>query len=412
MVVVKAWGATVAKINEKNGIKYFSLSPENKLNFSPIKLLEKGKTYDFSALSYQRGLPGLISDSLPGVYGKEYLDEFFMKHFKTVPTDLETLQFLGKNTMGALTYEPELEKIKNNRKELVLDAVELYDETKKALQGDADFAINEIIAMSNSAASGARPKAVVGFNPETKKMHVGLKYEEMPEGYIHSMVKFDNLIYKNSLKGISDKELASQSKAEYVYSLAAKKLGITMAKTHLVEAEGFYHFVTERFDIKKAKSSIQRMHMHSLSGLMHHNPAETTFDYENLFRVGEKLNIPYNDKVQLFKVMLFNLIYANKDDHSRNFSYLMDSDGNWRASPAYDLTYSNNSKHQMLFGLSSSHSVTLEHLVKLGDKYEIADTKETIAEMTELKHSYLKELSIEYDLKDWYKDVIKYSKNL
>jgi serine/threonine-protein kinase HipA len=276
MVTVKAWGRVVAKLKEEDGIYYFSLSPDNPLNFSPMKLKERGKTYEFSSLSFQNGLPGLINDSLPGVYGKEYLDEFFLKHFKTTPNVLETLQFLGENTMGALTYEPALEQMQSFRKNLILEASELYNETKKALLGEADFSINEIIAISNSAAAGARPKAIVGFNEETKKMHVGLKYSELPEGYKHSIVKFDNL-----LNGVSDFEKSSQTIGEYLYYLAATKAGIKMSPSYLVESKG-YHFVTERFDIIQSDSGLQRFHMHSLSGMMHHNPSETTFGYENI----------------------------------------------------------------------------------------------------------------------------------
>ena len=127
-IIVKAWGDVVAKIKHQDGLNHFSLSPDNKLNFSPIKLKEKGTDYEFSHLQYQKGLPGMISDSLPGVYGKEYLDEFFMKHFKFKPTHLETLQFLGENTMGALTYSPELKglnKVKLNRTNAIFPSMKL-----------------------------------------------------------------------------------------------------------------------------------------------------------------------------------------------------------------------------------------------------------------------------------------------
>lgn len=411
MVEVWAWDQLIGKIKESGGINYFSLSPQVTLNFSPIKLKEKGISYDFSSLAFQNGLPGLINDSLPGLYGKQYLDEFFMKHFKTTLSYLETLQFLGQNTMGALIYKPEKELGKQMRQELILDARELYDETKKALQGDGEFSINEIIAISNSAAAGARPKAIVGFNPKTHKMHIGLKYADLPEGYVHSIAKFDNLIYTNALQNISAEEKVSQTKGEYIYSLVAKKVGIDMANTYLVEADGATHFVTERFDIKKTPKGLTRYHMHSLSGLMHHNPAETTFGYENLLKVGDMLNIPYKDKVQFFKTMLFNLIFGNTDDHSRNFSYLMDDLGNWRGAPAYDLTFSMNKKHQMLFDYVNGYEVTKKHINGFAQKYGIKNANEMIEEMIEAKHSYLKELSIQFELQDWYTRILDKTKD-
>lgn len=406
MVEVKAWGNTIAKIQEQNGLNYVSLSPNNKVDFSPIRFPEKAKSREFSTLTHQKGFPGLISDSLPGVYGKQYLDEFFMKHFKTTPTSIETLQFLGDNTMGALTYSPSLHALKNMRKNLILDAQELYYQTKKALQGEADFSVNEIIAISNSAASGARPKAIVGFNPITKKIYIGLKGAKLPEGFIHSIVKFDNLIYGDSLKNISDKEKVSQTKGEYVYSLVAKSLGIHMAPTHLVESHGGTHFVTERFDIKNSKDGLERLHMHSLSGLLHNNPADTSFGYQNLLTVGDRLNIPYADKEQFFKTMLFNLIFGNTDDHSRNFSYLMDKEGSWRGAPAYDLTFTTTRKHQMMFNYMNGHDVTMKHMSKFADEFRIKNVEKMIDAMRDAKYTFLKDLSIQYELKEWYQGII------
>lgn len=403
-IIVKAWDEIVAKIKYKDGLNHFSLSPNNKLQFSPIKLAQVGKTYEFSHLKFQNGLPGMINDSLPGVYGKEYLDEFFMKHFKFKPTTLESLQFLGKNTMGALTYEPKLKDVKQERVNAIYDGMQLYEETKKAILGDADFSINEVIAISNSAASGARPKAIVGFNSHTNKMFVGAKYESLPDGFVHSIVKFDNLLYKNSLPGC---ERFSQTKGEYIYALLAKESGIKMSKCHLVEQDGHFHFVTERFDIEMDVDGVKRKHMHSLSGLMHQNPSETTFDYTNLFRVGDRLNIPYEDKEQFFKMMLFNLIFGNIDDHTRNFSYLMDENGKWRASPAYDLTFSSHQKHQMLFDYKPSHEIKKSDILKIAKEFGIKNSKETMELMLDLKQTRLSILANEYDMKEWGNEILE-----
>ncbi len=411
-IIVKAWGDVVAKIKRRDGLNHFSLSPHNKLNFSPIKLKEKGKNYEFSHLAFQKGLPGMISDSLPGVYGKEYLDEFFMKHFKFRPTHLETLQFLGQNTMGALTYEPELQDTKQNRVSAIFDAMELYKETKKALMGDADFSINEIIAISNSAASGARPKAIVGFNKETQKMFIGSKHESLPDGFAHSIVKFDNLIYKNALDNFTEINKISQTKGEYVYYLLAKEAGINMANSHLLEADGNCHFITERFDIQIEGGKVVRKHMHSLSGIMHHNPAETSFDYTNLFRVGSALNIPHKDKEQFFKTMLFNLIFGNRDDHSRNFSYLMDGNGIWRGAPAYDLTFTTNRKHQMLFDYTNGYDLKKKHIQKIATTFDIKNSSEMIEQMIEIKYTLLSDLAKQYDMREWSDTIISSTKSV
>jgi serine/threonine-protein kinase HipA len=162
----------------------------------------------------------------------------------------------------------------------------------------------------------------------------------------------------------------------------------------------------ERFDIKQTDTGLERKHMHSLSGIMHQNPVETTFDYTNLFRVGDKLNIPHADKEQFFKMMVFNLIFGNRDDHTRNFSYLMDSTGKWKAAPAYDLTFSSKAKHQMLFDYKNANDVKVKDILKIADDFNISGAKETIESMTELKHALLPKLAREHDVKEWGEEVI------
>jgi len=147
--------------------------------------------------------------------------------------------------------------------------------------------------------------------------------------------------------------------------------------------------------------------MHSLSGLMHQNPAETTFDYTNLFRLGDNLNIPHQDKIQFFKTMIFNWIFGNKDDHTRNFSYLMDSDGKWRGSPAYDLTFSTNTKHQMMFNYIDGYSLTRKDIINIGQEFGLNGAEEIIDTMIDAKHTYLLELCIQYNMKNWYKDILQ-----
>ena len=404
---VKAWGETIGKLVEHNGKNLFALSPNTDLPFSPIQLKEKNKLYDFSHLAFQHGLPGLINDSLPGQYGQEYLNDFFVQHFQYHPSVMETLQFIGDNTMGALTYEPSILK-ENDGDGVVLQAKELYEQTKMALSGKAELSLAKIIALSSSAASGARPKAIVGLNYQSKEIFVGKKGETIPDGFTHSIIKFDNLIY-GANRGIAtpyEEEKISKTITEHIYALCAKKCGISMPETSLIETDGGVHFAVERFDIKKTSNGVERFHMHSLSGLMHHNPAETTFDYMNAFRVGLKLNIPHEDMVNLYRIMIFNIVYGNKDDHSRNISYLMDKSGKWRAAPAYDLTFTYNKHHQMLFNLKNISSIDRKHLIHMGEEFKIQNCDEIISKVIEIKHTFLIELAIQYGVGRWGEEII------
>ena len=239
------------------------------------------------------------------------------------------------------------------------------------------------------------------------------RFVKIPSSIKNKFESYSKLIRGKTLFLSNRGEKLTKKTIGKIVSNAAKKAGIKMPNTYLVEEDGSIHFVVERFDIyKDNEGRVQRKHMHSLSGLMHQNPAETTFDYTNLFRVGEKLNIPYEDKEQFFKTMLFNLIFSNRDDHTRNFSYLMDSNGNWRGAPAYDLTFSTNRRHQMLFDYTNGYELTKEKIIKIADNFGIKNASETIEEMVELKHSYLHELSREYDMKEWYADILESTKSL
>ena len=410
---VKAWGKTIGKLVEHNGKIFFALSPNTDLGFSPIQLKEKNKLYNFSHLAFQHGLPGLINDSLPGQYGQEYLNNFFVQHFKYQPSVMETLQFIGDNTMGALTYEPSILSDKYGDG-VVLQAKELYEQTKMALNGKAELSLAKIIAISNSAASGARPKAIVGLNHQNNEIFVGKKGENIPDGFTHSIIKFDNLMY-GANRGIAtpyEEEKISKTITEHIYALLAKKCGISMPETSLIETDGGIHFAVERFDIRKTSNGVVRLHMHSLSGLMHHNPAETTFDYMNAFRVGLKLNIPHEDMVNLYRIMIFNIIFGNKDDHSRNISYLMDVSGKWRAAPAYDLTFTYNKHHQMLFNYKDVNVLDRKHLIQMGEEFKIQNSDKIISKIIEMKYTFLTEFAAQYGVERWAKNVIEFTSKI
>jgi serine/threonine-protein kinase HipA len=179
-----------------------------------------------------------------------------------------------------------------------------------------------------------------------------------------------------------------------------------MPETSLIETDGGVHFAVERFDITKTARGVERLHMHSLSGLMHHNPAETTFDYMNAFRVGLKLNIPHEDMVNLYRIMIFNIVFGNKDDHSRNISYLMDKNGKWRAAPAYDLTFTYNKHHQMLFNYKDGNALDRKHLIQMGEEFKIQHCDTIITQTIEVKDTLLPELAMQYGVGRWAEDVI------
>jgi serine/threonine-protein kinase HipA len=111
----------------------------------------------------------------------------------------------------------------------------------------------------------------------------------------------------------------------------ALEAGITIMPSKLKTYGNITHFLTERFD-RKANKKIHTQTLAAISPL--------SDSYEDIFTVIRRLNLPYEDNRQQFLRMVFNVIARNVDDHSKNFSFCMDTTGGWRLSPAYDLTYS------------------------------------------------------------------------
>jgi serine/threonine-protein kinase HipA len=214
------------------------------------------------------------------------------------------------------------------------------------------------------------------------------KQGDFPKGYYPVIIKYDDgdiSIYPNLAQKYKDASVPT--KLEYLYYQFAKECGIVMSPCELLEFDGKTHFLTYRFD----RCDDERFHIHSLSGMMHYNPAETYNDYMDMFRIANKLNLPQANKEQMVKIILFNAIFGNRDDHSKNFSFLMNSDGKWAFAPAYDLTYTSNGYHQMLLGTKVLNRATFDDLKNAFKPYNIDEAflKENIQIMCELKNSSL-----------------------
>lgn len=393
MIYVKAWGEDIGQLVEHKGIIKFKYSETNNLDFSPIKMPIANKgVQNFSHLTYQYGLPGLISDHLPGSYGMDYMDKFIYEHLKRKPTIMERLQFLGNHTIGALEFHPATYETEDYKE--ILNVSQLYMESKKLLseENESDYeskpTLKTLIAVSNSAGGGARAKAMVGFNPIDKTISLTRKQGDFPEGFYPVIIKYDDQdISMYPTLGDKYKEASIPTKLEYLYHFFAIESGITMSPCELLEYEGRSHFVTYRFD----RRDNERFHMHSLSGMMHYNPAETYNDYMDMFKIAQKLNLSQVHKEQMVKLILFNAIFGNRDDHSKNFSFLMNSEGKWAFAPAYDLTYTSNGYHQMLLGSCPLNRATFEQLKDAFKPYNISELflKENIEMMMTIKHNRL-----------------------
>lgn len=327
------------------------------LDLSPIKMpladLQRGSLiYSFPGLPKQtyHGLPGLLADSLPDKFGNEMIDAWLARQGRTPESmnPVERLCYIGKRAMGALEYEPAMQEQGDNSVTLEIDElVKLAREAIEIKKGlntnidDKDGLLN-IIKVGTSA-GGARAKAVIAYNSKTKEVRSGQL--EVPAGFTHWLLKLD---------GVTNDELGDPKgygRIEYAYYKMAVSCGIEMSESELMEEHGRAHFMTRRFDRLPGN---EKLHMQTLCGLAHYDYNQpTTYSYEQAFQVMRDLRLEHTDAEQLYRRMVFNVLARNQDDHTKNISFLMNKEGNWKLSPAYDVTYAFNptniwlSQHQL-----------------------------------------------------------------
>lgn len=264
------------------------------------------------------GLFGVFNDSLPDGWGRLLVDRLFLKN-KINPAEIDNLNRLAvvqESGMGALTYKPE-HRFQTENDVSNLDI--LAQECSKILESQNSDNLDELFQLGGSS-GGARPKILTSIDNEDW------------------IIKFPS---STDPKNIGEKE--------YQYSLCAKNCGINMTETKLFPSRicsGY--FGVKRFDRKNGK----KVHMVSVSGLLETSHRLPNLDYNLLMKLTLELTRNYEDIEQLFRLMCFNVFAHNRDDHSKNFSFLYDDNKKeWHLSPAYDLTYS--------FSFNGEHATTI-----------------------------------------------------
>jgi len=362
---------------------------------SPLMLSANQKEIDTTALVHLERVAGFISDSLPGSFGKEILTNFFLKNSNRYPTVSDVLLFIGNRGLGALTFEPSLEKENDSVDTIALKS--MFEKAKKLQKGGDYHALQDAFLISaHSFVGGARSKAVGAINLESKEVFLGDRSTALKKGFIHAIIKYDDTAH-------DDENKSTYSKVEYIYYLLAKKSGIDMMDCYLVETEGKQHFVSKRFDIEEEG---KRYHVHSLAGLLHLDyNLPRTIGYEDLLRTAVKLGAISSLK-QLFLQMLFNYMFVNQDDHSRNFSFFCDRDFKYKATPAYDVTFAKGEKqtveHQLsLYGKPLSQ-IDIDDITMLASEFSIDLTfvATSLERMKELRENALPLLLKEYGVKE------------
>lgn len=387
---VSLWGQRVGTLVAAPQRGAFAFRYEKKflssgIEIAPLMMPLRAEPYVFADLprSAYDGLPPVFADSLPDVFGRGLVDHWLREHglARDEITPLDRLAYLGRRTMGVLTYEPDRGP---GGRPTAVDMRDLVESARQVLNGQlasatGEDALREIIRLGSSA-GGAQAKAVIGWNRKANAFVFGDR--DVPEGFEHWIIKF------------TPREYPWRGEAEYALYRKARAAGIDMSESCLYELDGLRHFMTKRFD----RAGPERFHLATFSALAH-VPVETPPDYrryEQLFMTADELGLGYEAGEQLFRRMAFNVHAGEYDDHPKNFAFRLKRGGAWELAPAYDLTGGDFpsadpwSAHVGLHQLSVNgrrRDITDEDLLAVADRFGIGTARHVLAEVRAAVHN-------------------------
>jgi serine/threonine-protein kinase HipA len=390
LIEVRAWGATVGGVSIDPGLGYYVFEYDPKwqargIELAPLTMPVSQSLHVFPLLpeaTYKR-LPAMLADALPDDFGNALIDAWMAREGvpKSAITPLDRLAYLGARGMGALEFKPT--RGPRHRKATAVAISRLVVSARNALSGkfdgdrETEAAITNLIQVGTSA-GGARAKAVIAWNPKTHEIRSG----QLPAdpGFDYWLLKLDG-VGKDSELGTG----GFYGRIEYAYYLMALSAGIGMFESRLLEENGRAHFMTRRFD----RQNGAKQHIQTLCAMQHLDfKQRSTHDYNQYFQAIRALRLPESALEEGFRRMVFNVLAANCDDHTKNLSFLMDESGQWRLSPAYDVTHAYNPKgewtYQHLMSVNGKfQGITRADLEAVGDRFLIPGYRRIITTVVE-----------------------------
>lgn len=377
-VEVKLWGHKVGALqwNEQLKCASFEYSSEfmNKgVEIAPLTMPLVQRKYSFPELTTKTflGLPGLLADALPDDFGRAMYHKMFDSKGVVMPNPVELLGMQGTRSMGALEFAPIIEPDLEEGQPLELDFL-----VQSAKEGT-----DPIIRVGTSA-GGQRAKAVIAYNDVTGEVRSG--QTTAPESFDYWLIKLD---------GVTNKELGDPmhfGEIEYVHYLVAKAAGINMTECRLYREHDRAHFMTRRFD----RANGQKLHMQTLCGIAHYDfNMLHAHSYEEAFGVMRRLRLTYPEAEEFYRRMVFNVVARNQDDHTKNISFLMNRKGEWRLSPAYDMSWAYNpnggwtATHQMSIN-NKWDNITREDLLTVASEMNVKGAKQIIDQVVDAVHQW------------------------
>lgn len=358
IAAVNLWGRRIGAVSLAEGadVATFAYEPaflRSQIEVAPLFMPLSDRIYSFPGLNPESfyGLPGMLADALPDRYGHTLINAWLATQGRTPDSAdaVERLCYMASRGMGALEFTPAAgPRTRKSERVHIETLVELASEVltnRNTLQvsfGDPDKAdaLREILQVGASA-GGARAKAIIAWNPETNEVRSG--QVDAGDGFSYWLLKFDG-VSDNRDRGLADPQ--GFGAVEFAYSEMAKAAGITMTDCRLLPEGGRRHFMTRRFDRTETGG---KLHMQSLAALAHYDYCSPdSYTYEQAFQVMRQLNLPMDQMEELFRRMTFNVVARNQDDHVKNIAFLMDRNGVWSLSPAYDVTWAMDLTNQWL----------------------------------------------------------------
>jgi serine/threonine-protein kinase HipA len=372
--------------------KYYTDFITKGIEISPIKLKLNTGINKADAIPFD-GLFGVFADSLPDGWGKLLLDRALTAKGMDISnmTMLDRLAFVGSKGMGALIYKPEIDD--EIHKEFDFELDKIAKATHQIISGTSTEILDELYILGGSS-GGARPKILVAYNPKTQ--HIIGTESDLPIGFEHWIIKFPSSSDSTDIANI-----------EYAYYKMAIDAGIEMSECKLFKGKsGQVYFGTKRFD----RIGNNRLHMHSAAGIMHDNFRLSNLDYGHIMDCAFRLEKDIRAYEKILRLAAFNVFAHNRDDHSKNFSFLMNENGNWKVAPAYDLTFSS-SGHGMHSTMVSGESAnpTKKHLIELANYFKIKNASKIIDQVQTVIYNwkdYAKQCKVSNDSKNRIQKVI------
>lgn len=345
IVEVKLYNKTLGSIewNDVKGNSTFQYSNDfinRTIEPSPIVMPTQERIFETNRDHINfHNLPYLLSDSMPDDFGNMMMKEWLRQKNLSINNinPVDRLTYIGRRGMGALEYEPINHKENTNYN---IDVSELLEVAKKVLEGKEETTYSDLdkeslsdILRIGTSVGGARAKALVAIKTDSNNKIIEIRPGDIiqPEGYSYWLLKID---------GANEKTLgesAGLGKIEFAYYKLAKAAGIEISESYLYEENNRFHFLTKRFDRTESGEKIHMQTLGALAGIDYR--IQKASSYETLFRVMKMLQLSYIQFEQQYRRALFNVIARNHDDHVKNFSFLMNNEGKWQISPAYDITY-------------------------------------------------------------------------